>query len=235
MPSEYSYSILYFSYTSVVPLRVPHKALQDTAITNYYSILYYSYASVVPIGVPHKALKDTSIGNHHIPKGTPVWTNLWGLHHDEDIWGDPFEFRPERFLVTEHGNEENPTKRSTVETINSEKQEGKKGMKFQNKEASENETRQDRQGRKDGSKYQLVPLDHPLRKALMPFSAGPRVCTGEMFATTRMFMILVMIMQRLDILPEKDENAQSSCDPREMKLGGVLYPPDFKVRFVEKS
>ena len=24
--------------------------------------------------------------------------NLWGIHHDESVWGDPFEFRPERFL-----------------------------------------------------------------------------------------------------------------------------------------
>lgn len=27
-----------------------------------------------------------------------VLTNLWGMHHDADIWGDPEVFRPERFL-----------------------------------------------------------------------------------------------------------------------------------------
>ena len=24
--------------------------------------------------------------------------NLWNLHHDEDFWGDPYTFRPDRFL-----------------------------------------------------------------------------------------------------------------------------------------
>ena len=27
-----------------------------------------------------------------------ILPNLWGIHHDEKIWGDPWEFRPERFL-----------------------------------------------------------------------------------------------------------------------------------------
>lgn len=33
-------------------------------------------------------------------QNTMVVTNLWSMHHDTDLWGDPEVFRPERFLDT---------------------------------------------------------------------------------------------------------------------------------------
>jgi cytochrome P450 len=27
-----------------------------------------------------------------------VFANVWYVHHDKEIWGDPWVFRPERFL-----------------------------------------------------------------------------------------------------------------------------------------
>lgn len=35
---------------------------------------------------------------HFIPAGTVVLGNLYEAHHNKDFWGDPQNFRPERFL-----------------------------------------------------------------------------------------------------------------------------------------
>ncbi|CAD5123234.1 unnamed protein product [Dimorphilus gyrociliatus] len=58
----------------------------------------HRYLSVVPFSLPHIAVRDSTIGGYNIKKGSQIWPNIWGLHHDETIWGDPENFRPERFL-----------------------------------------------------------------------------------------------------------------------------------------
>ncbi|KAI8484312.1 cytochrome P450 2 sub U member 1 [Branchiostoma belcheri] len=50
------------------------------------------------LSLPHATTADTILRGYHIPKGTVVLPNLWALHHDPSIWGDPHSFRPERFL-----------------------------------------------------------------------------------------------------------------------------------------
>jgi cytochrome P450 len=77
---------------------------------------------------------------------------------------------------------------------------------------------------------QLVPADHPNRRRTMPFGAGVRVCVGEVFAVSRMFLIVARILQNFSILPETSPEQQPSCDPRDMKMGIALLPPEFKIR-----
>ncbi|XP_072028910.1 cytochrome P450 2U1-like [Amphiura filiformis] len=55
-------------------------------------------ASVAPLGVPHSCGEDTTLGSYTIPKGSIVVPNLWAIHHDPDLWPNPDEFNPERFL-----------------------------------------------------------------------------------------------------------------------------------------
>ncbi|CAH0383076.1 unnamed protein product [Bemisia tabaci] len=52
----------------------------------------------VPLGVSHRAVEDTNLNGFTIPKDSVVFTNLYRMNMDKHFWGDPHEFRPERFL-----------------------------------------------------------------------------------------------------------------------------------------
>lgn len=56
------------------------------------------YSSLVPDGVQHRVLADKEFHGYFIPKDAWVQPNLYHIHHDKKIWGDPDNFRPERFL-----------------------------------------------------------------------------------------------------------------------------------------
>lgn len=53
---------------------------------------------VTPIGGPHRATSDILYKGHLIKENTTILANIYGNLHDPDIWGDPENFRPERFL-----------------------------------------------------------------------------------------------------------------------------------------
>jgi len=55
-------------------------------------------SSIVPVGVPHRALKDIKINGYDVKKDTVIMSNFYYIHYNEKIWGDPLNFRPERFL-----------------------------------------------------------------------------------------------------------------------------------------
>ncbi|KAL3870429.1 hypothetical protein ACJMK2_038497, partial [Sinanodonta woodiana] len=56
------------------------------------------YITHIPIGVPHGAMEDVDLEGYNIPKGSMLIINSWTAHHDPAIWGDPWVFRPDRFL-----------------------------------------------------------------------------------------------------------------------------------------
>ncbi|KAK7439861.1 hypothetical protein VKT23_017431 [Stygiomarasmius scandens] len=57
----------------------------------------------VPLGLPHYCQQDDEYQGYFIEKGTTVWANIWSILHDQEVFPDPFEFRPERYL-DEAGN-----------------------------------------------------------------------------------------------------------------------------------
>ncbi|KAJ9567398.1 hypothetical protein OSB04_003364 [Centaurea solstitialis] len=55
-----------------------------------------------PLSAPRQFSEDCTLAGYHVPKGTWLMVNLWKIQHDPEIWSDPFEFRPERFLDEAH-------------------------------------------------------------------------------------------------------------------------------------
>ena len=56
------------------------------------------FRPIVPVGIPHKATVYEEVNGHQIPEGTTVIVLLHNALKDEKVWGDPHNFRPERFL-----------------------------------------------------------------------------------------------------------------------------------------
>ncbi|XP_043703428.1 cytochrome P450 78A5 [Telopea speciosissima] len=44
------------------------------------------------------AVHDVHIGNYFVPAGTTAMVNMWAITHNEAIWSEPNEFKPERFM-----------------------------------------------------------------------------------------------------------------------------------------
>lgn len=40
-----------------------------------------------------------------VPADTTTMVNMWAITHDPNVWADPFLFKPERFLLSEGGEE----------------------------------------------------------------------------------------------------------------------------------
>ena len=157
-------------------------SLKDKHAMPYTRAFIYEvlrYTSVAPLAVSHRAVQDVQIGGYTIPKDTRIQLNLWALHHDPEFWKDPEEFRPERFL--------------------------------------------DASG-------EVVPANHPNRKHLMPFGAGPRVCLGESLALTRLFIWTASMIQKFGIEPAHGNNV-GLIDANNYVFTGNLSSQTYQVEF----
>ncbi|KVH98293.1 cytochrome P450, partial [Cynara cardunculus var. scolymus] len=77
------------------------RLLQESDIANlpYLGCIIKETMRMFPAGplLPHESTKDCKVGGYHIPSGTMLLVNVWGIQNDPTIWGDPKTFRPERF------------------------------------------------------------------------------------------------------------------------------------------
>ncbi|KAK4601170.1 hypothetical protein RGQ29_010649 [Quercus rubra] len=44
------------------------------------------------------AIEDTIVDGYHVPAGTTAMVNMWAITRDPQVWSDPLEFLPERFV-----------------------------------------------------------------------------------------------------------------------------------------
>jgi len=56
------------------------------------------WRDVAPIGVPHHSDAEDEYKGYRIPAGSVIVPNCWAMLHDPNIYPEPFEFKPERFL-----------------------------------------------------------------------------------------------------------------------------------------
>ncbi|XP_054793641.1 dimethylnonatriene synthase-like isoform X1 [Prosopis cineraria] len=51
-----------------------------------------------PLTGIREAMEDCFVGGYYVPKGTRLLINIWKLHRDPQVWTNPDEFVPERFM-----------------------------------------------------------------------------------------------------------------------------------------
>ena len=151
--------------------------------TEAFLLEVHRYTSEVPLGVPHMCQKDVVFEGYDIKKGSIVFPNMWFIHHDENIWHDPWNFRPERFI--------------------------------------------DATG-------ELLPTDHELRQACIPFSIGRRACPGKTLAMTRTFLYLTRILQDFDIKPPSSGQVPN-VDPRCYSPGVIIRVGEYLCQAIPRN
>ena len=53
---------------------------------------------VVPLLIPHRPSETTVVSGFTIPKDSKILINVWAIHRNPDVWENPLEFDPNRFL-----------------------------------------------------------------------------------------------------------------------------------------
>ncbi|KAK8468387.1 hypothetical protein PHAVU_006G015400 [Phaseolus vulgaris] len=51
-----------------------------------------------PLSVPRVATEACNVNGYYIPKNTRLNVNIWAIGRDPNVWSNPLEFNPERFL-----------------------------------------------------------------------------------------------------------------------------------------
>ncbi|KAL5007307.1 hypothetical protein ScPMuIL_016113 [Solemya velum] len=76
-------------------------SLKDRSIMHYTEAFISEtlrFACIVPMAAPHCATRDFKLGDLLIPKASIVVPNLESVLSDPEIWENPDQFSPERFL-----------------------------------------------------------------------------------------------------------------------------------------
>ncbi|KAI1759439.1 putative cytochrome P450 oxidoreductase OrdA-like protein [Hypoxylon sp. FL1150] len=68
---------------------------------------------VVPMGFPHASTEDDICEGYFIPEGSMLFPNIWHFTHDPEVYHDPMDFKPERYLARD-GHETEPDPRLFV-------------------------------------------------------------------------------------------------------------------------
>merc|ERR1719225_1420552 len=85
------------------PNRLPN--VKDVSQLVYTKATIYEImrrSSIVPMGTTHSTERSIEFEGFTIPKNAHVIPLLYAVHMDPEVWDQPEEFRPERFLTAEN-------------------------------------------------------------------------------------------------------------------------------------
>ncbi|XP_038693901.1 flavonoid 3',5'-hydroxylase 1-like [Tripterygium wilfordii] len=51
-----------------------------------------------PLGLPRISIEACEVNGYYIPKNTRLSVNIWAIGRDPEVWENPLEFNPERFM-----------------------------------------------------------------------------------------------------------------------------------------
>lgn len=77
----------------VAPLAVPHKAIRDSRSEGLRPTECVKLLKIAsPVNIVLTLM--FSIAGYFIPRNTIIIPNLFGAHHDPEVWSDPYSFKP---------------------------------------------------------------------------------------------------------------------------------------------
>lgn len=82
-----------FKYLSLVRFPSYHHQYVHVHVSNIF------VTSVFSQRVDREVTKDVVINGIRLPVGSSVTVMIYALHHDPDVYPDPFKFDPERFVL----------------------------------------------------------------------------------------------------------------------------------------
>ncbi len=59
---------------------------------------FLRFFTVVRLSLPRKTIRDIVYDRQFIKKGSTIWLNAWACNIDPEVWQDPLNFRPERWI-----------------------------------------------------------------------------------------------------------------------------------------
>ena len=73
--------------------------------TNAVILELLRYISHVVFAIPHHTKHEMKIckGEYTLPANSNILINLWHMHHDANLWDNPWLFKPERFIDEDSG------------------------------------------------------------------------------------------------------------------------------------
>lgn len=71
------------------------------SFTHAYIQEILRFCSPLPLSLPHQSTERFTLQGFEIPVNTPIMTNIWAVHRSPELFENPNEFLPERFLDAE--------------------------------------------------------------------------------------------------------------------------------------